>query len=203
MFKIKEVKDYVSFDTETTGLDTAKDLIVEYGLVRVRDDKIVDSLRILVKQNVVIPEEASRIHGITTEKMMAEGIEPALACQQARKFMGNEMVNGLNNIPYDFPIFENECKRHFVQKPTIEKWVDTGLLHKGIHMGNLWNQEELFYKYALRMRDIRMRGAKYNLDLLVKTYEVENLRTKGLHGAIEDATMVPFIFTKFKQLYYL
>lgn len=203
MLKIKEIKDYVMFDTETTGLDVSTSLILEYGLIRVRNNEIVKSLRMLVNQDIIIPPELTAIHGINNEMIKKDGIEPKIACQKAREFMANDIVNGLNNVPYDFPLYENECNRYYVQRPKIETWIDTGLLHKGVHIGNLWNEQELFYKYANRIKEIRAKGVKYNMDYLVKTYEVQNLRTEGLHGAMEDVVMTHHVFNKFKGLHYV
>ncbi len=203
MFKIKEIKDQVVFDTETTGLDLQNDLIIEYGLLRIRDNKPVDSLRLLVKRDMEIPPEAFKAHGISRETLMKEGMEPRLACQMAREFMGNDIVNGLNNVAYDFPMLENECNRYFIQRPKIENWIDTGMLHKGVHIGNIWNEREMFYKYSNRVKEIRAKGVKYNMDFLAKTYEVNNLRVEGLHGAMEDVTMTFHIFNKFKEKHYV
>lgn len=199
---IKELKDYTVFDTETTGLDVCVDRIIEHGCVRVRDNKIVDKIQILVKQPIVISEESMKFHGITNEVMNTKGSDPKESVLRVLEFMGDDAILGLNNIPYDGPILMNECNRYGFKRPNMENWLDVGLLHKGIHIGKIWNGEELFYKYAFRIKEIRAKGVKYNLDFLVKTYEVENLREDGIHGAIEDTTMTKHIFDKIKIKYF-
>lgn len=58
--------DFVVFDTETTGLGWAERL-VELGAVRFRGGAVTDRFRALVKPPRRIPEEVTRLHGITDE----------------------------------------------------------------------------------------------------------------------------------------
>jgi len=201
--KIKEVTSYTLYDSETTGLDLTEARIVEHGCLRIRDNKIVDSYRTLVNQKMEVPYGASEINGITTEMCEKEGIDPKLACEQVINFLGDDIVAGLNNVAYDFPLLEKECNRYGLPRPKIENWLDVGTLHKGLALGNLYNQEEMYFKYSTRIKNIMARGIKFNLNFLVKTYNVENLRDSGIHGAIEDTTMTFHIFNKMKEKYYL
>lgn len=199
--KLSELKSFTMVDTETTGLDLLRDKIVEYGCVRVRDGKMTEELRLLVKQDIKIPPEATAIHGITNEMVEKDGIAPKDACEQVLRFLGDDYVGGINNIPYDLPLIEVECNRFAIPRPNVEKWFDIGMLHKGIHMGQKWNGQELFYRYALRIREVRVKGLKYNLDHLVKTYEVENLRDDSFHGAVKDVRMCINVFKAMQAKY--
>lgn len=201
--KLKDLKDYVLYDTETSGLDLFNDRIIEHGCMRVRNDEIVDTLAIMVKQPIVISEESMSFHGISNEVMNAKGLEPKKSALDILEFMGDDVVMGLNNISYDGPILMNECNRYKLKRPLMENWFDVGLWHKGIHIGKLWNEEELFYKYALRIKEIRAKGVKYNLNFLAKNYDVENLREGGIHGAIKDLKMTKHVFDKMKEKYCL
>lgn len=204
MFKIKEISNYVGYDSETTGLDLEHDRIVSHGLIRVRDDKIVDELEIMVNQPIEIPFVATNIHGITNEMMKKDGKDPKESCQKVLDFIGDDIVMGLNNIPYDYPMLENEGKRYSLSRPKVEKWFDLGLTCKGVFIGNLYNEKEAFYKYAFRIKDIRAKGVRYNLNFLTKEFGCENLReeVQGRHGAVMDLRMTKNIFDKFKQKYY-
>lgn len=199
--KISEIKNAIYFDTETTGLDLRLDKIVEYGCLRVRNQEITEELRLLVKQPIRIPLEASNIHGITNEMVEKDGIDPESACKQVLAFFGDDPVIGINNIPYDLPLLEVECKHFNLPRPHVEKWFDIGMFHKGMQIGNVWNGQELFYRYALRIREIRAKGVKYNLDHLSKVYETENLRDNSFHGALRDSRMVFYIFKKMQLKY--
>lgn len=65
--KLNLKRPIVFFDLETTGVDTAKDRIVEISMVKVMPDgeEIVKTRKI--NPGIHIPEEATAIHGITDE----------------------------------------------------------------------------------------------------------------------------------------
>ncbi len=58
-------------DTETTGLDTQTDRIVEIGIVRLEPDRPARTYRRLVHPGIAIPPAASAIHGITDAHVAA------------------------------------------------------------------------------------------------------------------------------------
>ena len=62
----------LSFDLETTSVKPKEARIVTSALVRI-DGREVDKREMLADPGVEIPEEAAKIHGITTEKARAEG----------------------------------------------------------------------------------------------------------------------------------
>ena len=62
----------LSFDLETTSANPLEARIVTSALVRI-DGRSVDTVEHLADPGVEIPEGATKIHGITTEKARAEG----------------------------------------------------------------------------------------------------------------------------------
>ena len=62
----------LSFDLETPSVKPKEARIVTSALVRI-DGREVDKREMLADPGVEIPEEAAKIHGITTEKARAEG----------------------------------------------------------------------------------------------------------------------------------
>ncbi|NRA66400.1 MAG: 3'-5' exonuclease [Pseudobacteriovorax sp.] len=61
----------VVFDFETTGLDSTKDRIIEIGALAVEDGKAVGEFSTLIKPDILLPETAAKITGIT-EAMLAD-----------------------------------------------------------------------------------------------------------------------------------
>jgi DNA polymerase III epsilon subunit-like protein len=55
---------YAVVDVETTGLDSARDAVVEVACLRVEDGKITRQFASLVDPGRAIPERASAVHGI-------------------------------------------------------------------------------------------------------------------------------------------
>lgn len=60
---------YVFIDVETTGLSPTKDAIVQVSALRFFGKKAIDGLNSYVNPCCPIPAEATRIHGITDEKV--------------------------------------------------------------------------------------------------------------------------------------
>ncbi|TVQ38648.1 MAG: 3'-5' exonuclease [Spirochaetaceae bacterium] len=65
---------FTAFDFETTGLYPATDRIVEFGAVRFREGRVLDSFDALVNPGIPIPENAVLVSGITNE--MVHGKPP-------------------------------------------------------------------------------------------------------------------------------
>jgi DNA polymerase-3 subunit epsilon len=129
------------FDLETTGLDLREARIVTACAVEIDENGQVvgPNLEWLADPGIDIPEAASNVHGVTTEKARAIG-RPA-------KEVVSELLEALNgffsqgipvvayNAPYDFTILHFEALRHGLDpiaepKPVIDplvldKFVDT------------------------------------------------------------------------------
>ena len=65
--KLNLKRPIIFFDLETTGVDTAKDRIVEISMAKIMPDgeEIVKTRKLNPEMH--IPEEATAIHGITDE----------------------------------------------------------------------------------------------------------------------------------------
>lgn len=99
------------FDTETTGFpdfncrarDPKQPHIVQLATIVCDDDgKETDSWNVLIKPNGwEIPEEASKVHGITTEKARAAGIDEKLAAQGLLGLIRRTALLVAHNITFD------------------------------------------------------------------------------------------------------
>lgn len=59
--------DVALLDVETTGRDASVDRVVEVGIVVGRHDEVIAKYNWLIDPGIPIPEEVSKIHGITNE----------------------------------------------------------------------------------------------------------------------------------------
>lgn len=105
----------LGFDTETTGVSTATDRIVTAAVIRREGDQ-VDVREWLIDPGVEIPERATEVHGITTEKARAEGAQPADALEEIATALADALGAGIPvvgfNVQYDLSILETELTRH-------------------------------------------------------------------------------------------
>jgi hypothetical protein len=66
----KMPEEFVMLDIETTGLDENYDRILEIALVHYKNGEKTDSYNQLINPDSLIPDDASRVNGITKEIMV-------------------------------------------------------------------------------------------------------------------------------------
>ncbi|MGS2809469.1 exonuclease domain-containing protein [Nocardia sp. MW-W600-9] len=102
------------FDTETTGLDPTRERIVT-ACVMIVDGTEVSTRTWLLNPGVEIPAEAAAVHGITTERAVAEGMDYALGLGQIRDALNAAWREGramaAYNAAYDVTIISCELAR--------------------------------------------------------------------------------------------
>ena len=113
------------FDTETTGLPRRWDLplsaatldnwprMVQLAWMLCDDagNEIASANRIILPQGYTIPPDAARVHGITTERALAEGIPFADALAEVLPSIEQAACVIAHNISFDEKILGAECLR--------------------------------------------------------------------------------------------
>ncbi|MCA9950040.1 MAG: DEAD/DEAH box helicase family protein [Anaerolineales bacterium] len=97
---------YVAIDVETTGLNPAKDVIIEIAAITFRDHAIVDEFDTLVYPQRDIPPEITRITGITDE-MVADAPSMYTVRSQVRSILSDHVLIG-HNIDFDLGFLREE-----------------------------------------------------------------------------------------------
>ncbi len=108
--ELKLNKPIVFFDLETTGVNVAKDRIVEISILKVFPNGNKESKTWLVNPEIEIPKEASDIHGITNEKVLFEPTFKELAPQVSEMIKGCDLA-GFNSARFDIPLLAEEMLR--------------------------------------------------------------------------------------------
>jgi DNA polymerase III subunit epsilon len=110
----------VVFDTETTGLDTRHARIVTayVGLIGAEGETL-ESHHWLANPGVIIPEQASAVHGVTTEMAQRDGRAAQDVISEIRQTLSEYFAAGLAvvayNASYDFSILHHESLRYGVE----------------------------------------------------------------------------------------
>jgi DNA polymerase-3 subunit epsilon len=109
----------LGFDTETTGLDVERDRIVQAALVgHDQGGQEVFREEWLINPGILIPREATKIHGISSDQAMAEGVDPAEAVEEITSLLEKALRAGaalvIQNAPYDLAMLSFEARRYSV-----------------------------------------------------------------------------------------
>ena len=100
-------RQIIFFDLETTGLDIAKDRIVELCYIRVEPNGNEEARSMRINPEMHIPEVASSVHGITDDDVKDCPTFADVAPQLAATFEGCDLA-GFNSNRFDLPLLAEE-----------------------------------------------------------------------------------------------
>jgi len=98
------------FDLETTGINIAKDRVVEISILKILPNGNKESKTWLVNPEMEIPKESSDIHGITNERVVTEPTFKELAPEIIKMIDGCDLA-GFNSNRFDIPLLAEEMLR--------------------------------------------------------------------------------------------
>ena len=90
---------HVALDLETTGLDKARDSIIEVGAIKFRGDEVIDTFQTFVNPGRAIPEFVQRLTGISPSQVKRAPTFNALA-GRLQDFVGDHPIVG-HNVSFD------------------------------------------------------------------------------------------------------
>lgn len=101
------------FDTETTGIDPARDAVVEIAAVELIRGQVGRSFTLRLNPGMPIPPEASSVHGIRDQDVAGDPFFGDVAQRIAERLGADDVVlAGYNAVHFDVPMvnaaFENE-----------------------------------------------------------------------------------------------
>ncbi|WP_073951369.1 3'-5' exonuclease [Streptomyces kebangsaanensis] len=164
----------IGFDLETTGTDIETDRIVTAAVVTVDPaERLPEARTWLLDPGVTISEEATAIHGISTEHARLHGEPAASAIEEITSAVSEVLNSGtplvVMNARYDLSLLDRECRRHGIE-PLVER------LRGGI--------SPIIDPLVLDKYVDRYRKGKRNLRALCEHYGVQ---LDDAHNAVADA----------------
>ena len=163
--------ELLGFDLETTGVDRFSDRPVAFALVKMHDGQVWQNESALINPGCPIPADASAVHGISTERAMADGVAlsdavTAIATSLVVASMRGVPVVGMN-LDFDLTIIDVQCRA-----------IDgRGLVERG------WSGP-VVDALVLDRRCDRYRKGRRTLGHLCAHYDVEQAKA---HDALADA----------------
>lgn len=113
-------KPIIFFDLETTGIDPAKDRIVEIAMIKINPDTSRDQYIKKLNPGMPIPKEASDIHGITDEDVKEAPHFKHIAHDLYQWMQGCDL-GGYNSNKFDIPVLAEEFLRSNIDVDFTER----------------------------------------------------------------------------------
>jgi len=161
-------------DLETTGLDTARDRVVEFGLM-LEDETTgkVESFEALVNPGMPIPEEVSAIHGIRDEDVKDQ---PSLSqsLPKIQEWIESCDILAGYNVSFDLKVLMAEARRVSVPLP--------------LHSKRIWDMQKIFFHHEPR-----------TLSAAMKFYCQREI--DGAHRALNDVEATRDVFIAQRKRY--
>lgn len=123
------------FDLETTGVDAAKDKIIELAMVKISPNGNRETLVRKVNPGIPIPAETTAIHGITDEDVKDAPLFKQIA-HEIYEWMKNCDLGGYNSSKFDMPLLAEEFLRAGIQVDFTER--------------NMVDVQQIFFKMESR-----------------------------------------------------
>lgn len=163
-------KTFMVFDLETTGIDVTCDLPVSYAIVTMSEGICIQEGYSIINPEIEIPDEASRIHGISTQRARDCGIVLDDAVQIVTDALMRASRNGWfvvgMNVSFDLSMIDARARSSF-----------------GIGLEDMGFSAPILDVMVLDRHYDPFRSGRRTLDALSNVYAVE----KGdLHNALED-----------------
>lgn len=178
LFDPYEGDEVVVFDTETTGLNTKKDVILSIGAVKIKGNKILTSqnFEVFLKPSKEISAESIKIHHIRPCDL-EQALEPLEGVQKFLEFIGNRPLVGYY-LEFDMAMINR----------LIKPWLGITLPNKQIEVSGIYFDK----KIALIPQG--------NIDLRFDTILHElNIPRMGQHNALNDAIMTAMVYIKLQH----
>ena len=170
--------EYVSLDTETTGLDTKKDDIISIGAVRIVKNRIKtgEALYLRVEPSAKLKDESVKIHQIRACDLKG-ALSPDEALERLLHFIGPRPLVGYF-LEFDVAMLNR------LLKPK-----------SGITLPNRLIEVSALY-YDKKIGAIPQSHIDLRFDTILNELEIPKF---GQHDALNDAVMAAMIFLKLKN----
>jgi len=104
------------FDVESTGVSVENDRIVTAAIVDIQPGKPTRTRTFMLNPGIAIPEEATKVHGISTEQARAEGAHPSTALEEIALELTVALASGTPivafNASFDLTMLDQELLRY-------------------------------------------------------------------------------------------
>jgi len=163
----------IALDTETTGISTDEGhRIIEIGCIEIENRRITgNEFHCYLNPEREIDEGATRVHGLTLEKLSNEPLFKEVAKDFLNFVSGAELI--IHNAAFDVGFLNKEI--------SLLEWDENSIEDHALVMD------------TLRMAREMHPGKKNSLDALCTRYEIDR-SMRQVHGALIDADLLAKVY---------
>ena len=159
-------KPLAVFDLETTGLDFAKDRIIEIAVIKLSPDGSVEEKCMRLNPTIPIPPQASNIHHIY-DKDVADCPTFSDVAQDYLEFFDHSDVCGFNSNKFDYPFLVEEFLRCGLKfNADGRRFIDVQRLFHAMEPRNLSAAYKLYCQKDLENAHSAAADARATLEVL-------------------------------------
>ena len=200
----------IYFDTETTGLNSKFDRIIELAMLTVEDGEIKDEYDKFVNIGRDLPAKITQITGITNDDLILKGESEAHIAEDLKNNLTPDTLMIAHNCQFDLSFVYSLLERHYPTEAyeivSNLKWIDTVTVlkdrkefpHKLIDAVKYYGIEEVNFHRAID--DTK---ALYNVTQALKEERndlKEYINLFGYNPKYEVKNKFPFI--KYKKQFF-
>jgi DNA polymerase III subunit epsilon len=156
---------YITLDTETTGLSTSKDRVLEIGAVDIATGRVFHAL---INPERDVPWYAVKIHGHTTAALKDKPVFASVAADFLA-FIGDAKLV-IHNASFDVRFLNAELARIGLAPIAMDRVVDTLPLARKKHPGEPATLDALCGRYRIDISRRVHHGALVDAEILVEVY---------------------------------
>ena len=163
----------IALDTETTGISTDEGhRIIEIGCIEIENRRITgNEFHCYLNPEREIDEGATRVHGLTLEKLSNEPLFKEVAKDFLNFISGAELI--IHNAAFDVGFINKEISLLEWDENSIEDYalvMDTLKMAREMHPGKKNSLDALCTRYEIDRSMRQVHGALIDADLLAKVY---------------------------------
>ena len=126
---LKLTKPIVFFDIETTGLNIAKDRIIQLSYIKVFPDGHDERDTLLINPEMPISAEAREVHHISDDMVAGKPTFKQVAAKLKEVFKGSDLA-GFNSNRFDIPVLVEEFLRVNMNfDPSMHNFIDVQVIY--------------------------------------------------------------------------
>lgn len=179
----------LGFDLETDGVEPTEARIITGALVLVTPGNPPNPMELMLQPERDIPAEATRVHGISTERARVEGVMREVGLVQIATTIAELALADIpmvgHNVSYDLTLLDRELRRTGLGRLTVERETGFVELRMGDPPDDVLAAFPVIDTYVLDKAVDRYRPGKRQLSHAAQFYGVP-MEEGAAHGATAD-----------------